>query len=134
MPKEWTAAEEKFLQSYYVSHGMNYCCEALDREPASIRHKASRLGLKRRGEGREARMVEVGGYPALSAYNDRQRMHRKIVEENLGRTLRPDEIVHHKDEDKTNYGLDNLEVVSRSEHMKIHNVNRPRNSKGQFIS
>ena len=45
--------------------------------------------------------------------------------------LSPDYLVHHKDEDKHNNDISNLEIVTRGEHMKQHN--RERNSKGQFI-
>ena len=40
------------------------------------------------------------------------------------RVLNKDEVVHHKDGDCTNDSLDNLEIVSRSEHPKIHNNNK----------
>ncbi len=47
--------------------------------------------------------------------------HRVIAEQKIGRPLRRGEIVHHKDEDRTNYAPDNLEVLpSQSEHMKLH--------------
>jgi len=36
----------------------------------------------------------------------------------------PGEVIHHKDEDKTNNQLDNLELVTRGEHNKIHNHRR----------
>ena len=34
--------------------------------------------------------------------------HRVIAEQNLGRSLRPGEVVHHLDEDKTNNSPENL--------------------------
>lgn len=46
--------------------------------------------------------------------------HRYIMEQLLGRSLASDEIVHHKDGNKLNNSLDNLEVMSRSEHTKLH--------------
>lgn len=47
--------------------------------------------------------------------------HRIIVEEKLGRYLSSDEIVHHKNGIKTDNNIDNLVVISKSEHAKIHN-------------
>ena len=47
--------------------------------------------------------------------------HIYLIEQKLGRNLLPNEIVHHKDEDKTNNDLANLEVMTRSEHTKHHN-------------
>lgn len=54
----------------------------------------------------------------------------------LGRRLRKGEHVHHKDENKTNNNIDNLEVLTISEHMRIHaernHINRQRNKNGRF--
>lgn len=46
--------------------------------------------------------------------------HRVVVERSLGYYLFDDEYVHHKDHNKKNNDLENLQVVSRSEHRKIH--------------
>lgn len=48
--------------------------------------------------------------------------HRLIVERSIGRILSPYEIVHHIDGNKGNNALENLTVLTRSEHMKIHNI------------
>jgi hypothetical protein len=46
--------------------------------------------------------------------------HRVLVENSIGRLLTNDEIVHHIDEDKTNNDLDNLQILSRKDHAKLH--------------
>lgn len=46
--------------------------------------------------------------------------YRIVMEEKLGRLLRADEIVHHKDENPSNDHPDNLEVTNQSRHIKIH--------------
>jgi|SRR5687768_9435833 len=46
--------------------------------------------------------------------------YRVVVEQSLGRYLTPDEHVHHKDLDCTNDHPSNLEVLSKSEHMRLH--------------
>lgn len=46
--------------------------------------------------------------------------HRLVVEREQGFFLLSAEHVHHKDERKANNNLDNLQVLSRSEHMKLH--------------
>ena len=48
------------------------------------------------------------------------REHRAIMEEHLGRKLLPEELVHHKDGDKRNNNILNLEITTRSEHAKMH--------------
>lgn len=46
--------------------------------------------------------------------------HRLVMEQCLGRPLRSDEIVHHKDGNKQNNDISNLEIVTRAEHIEIH--------------
>jgi len=46
--------------------------------------------------------------------------HRLVVEQAIGRFLQTEEEVHHKDGNKSNNVLDNLEVMTKGEHMKLH--------------
>lgn len=45
---------------------------------------------------------------------------RTVMAEELGRPLSSTELVHHKDENHFNHDLDNLQLVSRAEHVCIH--------------
>lgn len=47
-------------------------------------------------------------------------LHRVLMENKIGRLLRSDEIVHHKDENKQNDNIDNLEIMFNSEHSTYH--------------
>lgn len=47
-------------------------------------------------------------------------MHRVIMENHLGRLLDKDEVVHHKDHNKFNYFIDNLEVMDKRAHNALH--------------
>ena len=46
--------------------------------------------------------------------------HRVIVENFLGRLLNDDEVVHHINENKKDNRIENLQVLSASEHAKLH--------------
>lgn len=46
--------------------------------------------------------------------------HRAVIEASIGRRLRTSEVVHHKNGNPSDNRLDNLLVVTQSEHMKIH--------------
>ena len=50
------------------------------------------------------------------------RIYRRKVETDIGRKLLPSEIIHHKDGNFKNNNLNNLMIVSRSEHAKIHHA------------
>lgn len=59
--------------------------------------------------------------------------HRLVMEDNLNRYLLEDEYIHHKDGNKLNNNIENLELMYGNEHAKEHCNNRARNGFGQFI-
>jgi hypothetical protein len=50
--------------------------------------------------------------------------HRYLMEKQLGRLLASSEVVHHKNGDRMDNRLENLEVVSRNKHSSVHNRER----------
>ena len=54
----------------------------------------------------------------------RVRKHRWLMEQHLGRKLLRSEDVHHKDGDKLNNAISNLEVIDNVEHAYLHNRER----------
>lgn len=60
--------------------------------------------------------LSIDGYYVING----KKVHRTTMEEHVGRKLLPTEIVHHINFDKLDNRIENLQIVSRSEHNKIH--------------
>ncbi|HOI76132.1 MAG TPA: HNH endonuclease [Methanofastidiosum sp.] len=58
------------------------------------------------------------GYPRFK--DTGKLVHIAVKEKQLGGKVYPDGVVHHKDGNKNNFSRDNLIVMSRSEHSKLH--------------
>jgi len=77
------------------------------------------------------KFVDKGGYVRVCGLHDHPRNHGGqvyehilVYEAHLGRHVRADEIVHHKNEDPSDNRLENLELLpSSSEHMRHHGRN-----------
>jgi len=64
--------------------------------------------------GQRTNYVKLGG----------RHMHRVVAEQMLNRPLLLGEIIHHKDGDKWNNTPENLEIMTQSEHARLHNLKR----------
>jgi hypothetical protein len=49
------------------------------------------------------------------------------------RLPRADELIHHRDENKQNNRLSNLQLITRSEHGVLHSSTRKRDERGNFV-
>jgi hypothetical protein len=104
-----------------------------------------RLILKEAGvfvKHRNAKGVRVNtnGYMEYTrGPNCGRNVHTVIMEEMIGRKLKKSEVVHHIDEDRLNNDIDNLALMTRSAHTRLHrmldiekNILRERDERGRF--
>ena len=63
---------------------------------------------------------DSGGYFYLTHRGDRVRIHRYLMEKYLGRKLESAEHIHHKNGNKKDNSIKNLEILSESSHHKLH--------------
>lgn len=69
------------------------------------------------------RYVRYDGYVTITpAPNKRVYEHRYVMEEHLGQPLKSWEIVHHRDGNPSNNDINNLELMTQSNHYKLHEM------------
>jgi hypothetical protein len=82
----------------------------------------TKRGLYRKGKERwnwkGGISTDGGNYLRINL--TKQRLHRKIMEDFLGRKLNSDEIVHHIDGNTFNNNISNLKIVTKEEHIRLH--------------
>ena len=94
------------------------------------------MSKARTGTGKGYSLKPNGYIEITTGENKGRGQHVVFMEESIGRKLLSSECVHHKDHNKSNNILDNLELMTRSEHMRLHGkeniINRERDSLGRL--
>ncbi len=92
------------------------------------KHSQWKGGKAFNGEGYV--LIRAVGHHRASKLGQYVREHDLVMEKHLGRYLKTNEIVHHKNGIKTDNRIENLELMTRSAHMKIHP--KIRDNRGRF--
>lgn len=66
------------------------------------------------------KIIDLNGYPALSINRKNKYVHRLVAEHYFGVALDRSTFVHHKNEDRKDFRLANLEICTHGEHNGKH--------------
>lgn len=94
------------------------------------------ISIAKSGKG-DGRTKKRNGYIEITMGENKGRLeHVVVMEREIGRRLYANECVHHKDHDRANNDLENLQLMTRTEHARLHaleNINRrQRDEKGRL--
>lgn len=99
-------------------------------------HNLKQLGKRNTEKAIGNKGLSSHGYVRVRTEQGRQYEHILVAEGMLGRPLKyfgpghPDnEVVHHRDGDKTNNNPDNLQILTHSEHVAWHDSKCPKRKK-----
>ena len=116
--KKYSEDEINFIKQNYPKYGSKYCANKLNRSENAINKKIKNMGLSIKWK---YTYISKQGYLINCEDRDNKyEVHRKVMEEKLGRKLTSNEIVHHIDGNKLNNNPNNLELTNRSEHINKH--------------
>lgn len=80
-----------------------------------------------RNPGWKGGKTTCNGYVEISSKSicpKRKFEHQLVMENYIGRELRSDEVVHHIDGDKQNNNINNLALMDRAAHARLHSIER----------
>lgn len=94
------------------------------------------ISKSRKGKGNGVSLKPNGYVEITMGENKGRSQHAAIIEQEIGRKLFTNECVHHIDGNRSNNNIDNLRLMTRSEHARLHakeNIkHRIRDQKGRL--
>ena len=106
---EHCGKESSMRRIYYQRHKHHFC----NRECSDLWQQSSRL--------KENNPYWKGGKTYDYPHSGKIKLHKKVMEEYLGRKLLPEEEIHHIDENPKNNQIENLLLCkNRLEHRQFH--------------
>jgi hypothetical protein len=115
------------VKAFLIKHGRGKYCS----KSCRIKAQSKAISGKSHYNWRGGKILHQGKYWLIykkeHPFADRYgyvREHRLVVEAHLGRYLRRDEIIHHKNGVTTDNRLDNLKILNLSTHTVIHKLGK----------
>jgi hypothetical protein len=83
-------------------------------------NKGKKLPYDVWNKGKGKGYLNFSGYKCFNINNEDVLEHRLIMEKFLGRKLKSSEIIHHLNQNKYDNRIENLQIMTKSEHCKLH--------------
>ncbi|UBF20133.1 HNH endonuclease [Halorubrum virus HRTV-26] len=130
--------EETLRKAYSRYRSCRKVADELGCGKETIRYWMEKFGIERTGRKHNVAVTERSdGYEQLTVNIDGKTYsclhHRLLAVAKYGYDAVVENDVHHKNSMKLDNRLENIEIISRAEHAKLHNTNRSRNEYGQFV-
>ena len=118
----------KDYPSRFKVYSKSYCSKQCAMLGAKQSYKPTQITTIKNG----VFWVRIPNHPNANK-NQQVPLAHLIIEASIGRYLKPNEVVHHKDCNPQNNDIKNLKLMSISDHVKLHNKLKKRGENGRFL-
>jgi len=136
--KVWLAVKDQPIYRITLDNGKHVDCTGnhpfLLRDMTYVRADQLKVGdslmpLYTKKENMHGSTTGVYEHVYQPYYGFWERTHRMVSRETNKITITPDQIAHHKNENKADNRPENIEILTKSEHFEMHNENRKNSHK-----